>query len=237
MNMLGVLGKYISGKKCHFYLHPAAENDRHEIAVLVHGLIRRSYNMYPLGKYLHKHGFTVYVYDYKTSIKSIPAHGSDLRGYLDKVFRENPGVPVNIVTHSMGGILTRYALAKDTVSNSAPLDISRIKRIVMLAPPHGGSKIARLLTKHIPLTGKWLKPLPELSDAPESPAHSVPLIDDGPEIGIVAAKYDREVAIKDTYLPGMKEHFILKSEHSFMVYLRSVHKAVLDFLTKGTFRG
>jgi len=231
--MFDILGKYLKGEKCHFYMYPKAENDRHEVVILIHGLIRRSYNMYPMGKYLCKHGFTVYVYDYKTSTKDMAAHGDDLYDYLRKVIAENPSdVPIDIVTHSMGGILTRYALAKN--DKTPVLDISRIKRIVMLAPPHGGSKIARLLTKYAPFTGKMFKPLPELSDAPDSVIHSVPLFE-GPEIGIVAAKYDREVALKDTYLSGMKEHFIIKSEHSFMVYLKSVHKAVLRFLTTGTF--
>jgi triacylglycerol lipase len=231
--MFDILGKYLKGQKCHFYMYPKAEGDRHEVVVLVHGLIRRSYNMYPMGKFLCKNGFTVYVYDYKTSIKDMAAHGDDLRDYLNKVIAENPDdVPIDIVTHSMGGILTRYALAKN--DETPALDISRIKRIVMLAPPHGGSKLARFFVKYLPFTGKWVKPLPELSDATDSVIHSVPLFE-GPEIGIVAAKYDREVALKDTYFPRMKEHFIVKAEHSFMVYMKSVHKAVLRFLTTGTF--
>ncbi len=230
--MLGVLGKYLKGQKCHFYIYPKKENDRGEIVVLVHGLIRRSYNMYPMGKYLCEKGFTVYVYDYKTSIKGIAAHGADLRKYLRKVIDENPGIPVNIVTHSMGGILTRYALSGD--DETPVLDISRIKRVVMLAPPHGGSKVARFFVKYLPFSGKWLKPLPELSDDPKAEVHAAPLFK-GPEIGVVAAKYDREVAIKDTYMPGIKEHFIIKAEHSFMVYMKSTHEAVLRFLSTGTF--
>jgi len=230
--MFDILSKYLKGQKCHFYIYPKKENDRGEVVVLVHGLIRRSYNMYPMGKYLCENGFTVYVYDYKTSTKGIAAHGADLREYLRKIINENPNIPVNIVTHSMGGILTRYALSD--IDETPVLDISRIKRVIMLAPPHGGSKMARFFVKYLPFSGKWLKPLSELSDAPESEVHAAPLFE-GPEIGVVAAKYDREVAIKDTYFPGMKEHFILKSEHSFMVYLRSTHEAVLRFLTTGTF--
>ena len=232
--MLDILGKYLKGQKCHFYIYPKQEDDRHEVVVLIHGLVRRSYNMYPMAKYLCKHGFTVYVYDYKTSIKEMAGHGDDLRKYLSKIIAENPcDVPIDIVTHSMGGILTRYALAK---SDEAPaLDISRIKRVVMLAPPHGGSKIARFFVKYAPVTGKWFKPLPELSDAPDSVVHTAPFFE-GPEVGIIAAKYDREVALKDTYLSGMKEHFIIKSEHSFMVYMKSAHEAVLRFLTTGTFK-
>ena len=230
--MFDILGKYFKGQRCHFYISPKEEVDRHEVVVLVHGLVRRSYNMYPMGKYLCKHGFTVYVYDYKTSTKAMAAHGDDLREYLRKLIAGNPDKMVNIVTHSMGGILTRYALGES--NGTTPLDISRIKRIVMLAPPHGGSKVARHFVKYAPFTGKWFKPLPELSDAPDAVVHSVPLCK-GPEIGIIAAKYDREVALKDTYLEGMKEHFIIKADHSFMVYMKSAHQASLRFLTSGTF--
>ena len=230
--MFDILGKYLKGQKCHFYIYPKQEIDRHEVVVLIHGLVRRSYNMYPMGKYLCKNGFTVYVYDYKSSIKGIAAHGADLREYLRKIINENPGIPVNIVTHSMGGILIRYALSEN--DETPVLDISRIKRVVMLAPPHGGSKLARFFVKYLPVTGRWFKPLPELSDDPDAEVHAVPLFE-GPEIGVVAAKYDGEVAIKDTYFPGMKEHIIIKAEHSFMVYMKSAQAAVLRFLTTGTF--
>jgi triacylglycerol lipase len=230
--MLDILGKYLKGQRCHFYIYPKPEVDRREAVVLIHGLIRRSYNMYPMARFLCDKGFTAYVYDYKTSIKTMAGHGDDLRDYLRKVIAENPDMPINIVTHSMGGILIRYALGEN--NGNPALDVSRIKRVVMLAPPHGGSKIARRFVKYAPIIGKWFKTLPELSDAPDSIIHSVPLIE-GPEIGIVGAKYDQEVAMKDTYLEGMKEHFIIKAEHSFMVYMKSVQEAVLRFLTTGTF--
>ena len=237
--MLGLICRYFKGQKCHLYMQPSKENDRHEIVVLVHGLIRRSYNMGYMGKFLRRHGYTIYVYDYKTSVKGMDGHGKDFRDYLRKILKENsPDVPVNIVTHSMGGILTRFALGADERVDalSKPLDIKRFKRIVMLAPPHHGSKMARFFTKYLPFSARWLKPLSELSDAEDSMIHSVPLVPEGPEIGIVAGKYDSEVAYEYTYLEGMKERCTLKSEHSFMVYLAHVHLAVLRFLENGSFK-
>jgi pimeloyl-ACP methyl ester carboxylesterase len=230
--MFNIFAKYLRGGKCHFHIPPKAKNDRREIVVLIHGLIRRSIAMKPMGRFLSRNGFTVHIYDYKTTIKGMASHGDDLREYLRAVIDENPGMPVNLVTHSMGEILTRYALGED--NGTPPLDISRIKRIVMLAPPHGGSKVARRFVKYLPFTGRLLKPLPELSDAPDSIIHSAPLIE-GPEIGIVAGKYDREVAIKDTHLPGMKEHYVMVSGHALMIYMRSIQKAVLRFLITGKF--
>ncbi|MFA6715874.1 MAG: alpha/beta fold hydrolase [Victivallales bacterium] len=232
--MLDILFKYLRGKKCHLQISPKPKNDRNEIVILVHGLIRRSVAMSPMGRFLSRNGFTVYIYDYKTAIKGIASHGDDLREYLRLIIDENRDMSINLVTHSMGGILTRYALGED--NGTPPLDISRIKKIVMLAPPHGGSKVARRFVKYLPFTGRLLKPLPELSNAPDSVIHSAPLIE-GPEIGIIAGKYDQEVAIKDTRLPGMKEHYIMRSEHSLMIYMRSIHKAILRFLTTGKFGG
>ncbi|MFA7232348.1 MAG: alpha/beta hydrolase, partial [Victivallaceae bacterium] len=106
--MLSVFMKYLRGEKCHFFMTPDQKNDRHEIVVLVHGLIRRSLNLYVMGKYLRKAGYTVYIYDYQTTVKSITGHGKDFKQYLEKIAEENPSeIPINLVTHSMGGIITR----------------------------------------------------------------------------------------------------------------------------------
>ena len=233
--MLDTMCQYLRGRKCHFFIQPHPQNNRNEIAVLVHGLIRRSFDLYVMGKFLAKNGYTVYVYDYKTSEKTMADQGKDLHSYLAKIMVEYPkDVKINIVTHSMGGILTRYAL--DPVSNNEKdFDISRIKRIVMIAPPHGGSSMARFFVKYLPFSARWLKPLAELSNATDSVIHTVPHIKEGPEIGIVALKYDNAVAFKDTYLPGMKERCVIKAEHTFVVYMKHAHRTVLRFLTEGTF--
>ncbi|MCP3965517.1 MAG: alpha/beta fold hydrolase [Lentisphaerae bacterium] len=231
--MLDLLTKYAAGKKCHFYFTPDSKKDCKEAVVLVHGLMRRSSNMYGLGKWLANQGYRVYVYDYQTSQDGIAGHGQKLRKYLKKVCSELPEeMPLHMVTHSMGGIITRYALAKS--QDDDLFDSGRINRIVMLGPPHGGSDLARFAAKYLPFTVKMFQPIAELSSEAKAAVHDSPVIE-GPEVGVVAGKYDLQVSVKYTFMPGIKDHIVLKSEHSLMMKMPHVRDACLEFLQKGKF--
>jgi alpha-beta hydrolase superfamily lysophospholipase len=236
--MFDALINYFKGNRCHFYMTPSGK-DRNEAVVLVHGLIRRSLDLYVLGKYLRNHGYTVYVYDYKTTIKGIDEHGAELKKYLEKVVNEIPSsMKLNIVTHSMGGIITRIALkhlAGTFIPDGEILTRKKIKRIVMLAPPNSGSDAAKHVIKYLPFTKDWLKPLPELSSAPDSPIHAVPE-PQGLDIGIIAGRFDLQVARKYTPLHGQRNHTVMPSEHSLIMYMPHVKKAVLHYLEHGTFK-
>lgn len=235
--MLDAVIKYVTGRKCHFYMSPAGE-DKNEIVVLVHGLIRRSLSFYCMGKYLRRHGYHIYVYDYQTSLHGVARHGQDFKAYLEKIVRENPGRKINIVTHSMGGIITREALGHLAEGTELPkyelLTKDRFKRIVMLAPPNYGSDVAKRVVKYLPFSKSLLKPLEELSSAPDSYIHKVP-VPQGIELGIIAGKFDRKVRREYTRLPGAGHHIVLNSEHSCIMYMPKVKRAVLHFLETGTF--
>ncbi|QSH40781.1 alpha/beta fold hydrolase [Lentisphaerota bacterium ZTH] len=234
--MLDTVAKYVTGRKCHFYFTPDAGKNRREAVVLVHGLMRRSSNMFSFGRWLAGQGYHVYVYDYRTSQNGISDHGLQLRRYLNKVCSELPqDIPVNMVTHSMGGIITRFALAVEQADEIPVLfDKERIRRIVMLGPPHGGSDLARFASRYLPFSRKLFKPIAELSSAPDAAVHDSPLMA-GPEVGIIAGKYDLQVAVRYTFMPGIKDHIVLKSEHSLMMKMPNVRTACLEFLQKGEF--
>ena len=237
--MFRVFKDFFAGRKCNFYLPPAPEKDRNEIVVLIHGLIHRSFYLYSLGKFFRNAGFSVYIYDYKTASKTISHHAGDFKLFLEKIVRESPPeVKISIVTHSLGGIVTREALGHLAPGNDwsgETLTPDRIKRIVMLAPPNLGSYAAKILLKILPISGSLLKPLPELSSEASAYVHSVP-VPDGIEIGIIAGKYDLEVAICLTKLANQKDHIILVSEHTFMMFMPSVRRAALRFIETGSFK-
>jgi len=70
----------------------------------------------------------------------IRASGQRLAELLERVAREHPGVPIDIVAHSQGGLVTRAALAYS-------LDLTKpghppIASIVTLATPHHGANLA-----------------------------------------------------------------------------------------------
>ena len=233
------LKDFFAGKRYNYYLPPAPENDRNEIVVLIHGLIHRSFYLYSLARFFRNAGFAVYIYDYHTSMQTISRHAGDFKLFLEKIVRESPPeMKINIVPHSLGGIVTREALGHLAAGNDwtgEALTPDRIRRIVMLAPPNLGSYAAKLLLKLLPVSGNLLKPLPELSSEAGAYVHSVP-VPDSVEIGIIAGKYDFEVAICLTRLATQKDHIIVLAEHSFMMFLPSVRRAALRFIETGSFK-
>jgi pimeloyl-ACP methyl ester carboxylesterase len=59
--------------------------------------------------------------------------GARLAALLDRVAADNPGVPIDVVAHSMGGLVARTALATTQVP---------VAHLVTLATPHGGADLA-----------------------------------------------------------------------------------------------
>ena len=233
MKKPSLLSRLMSGK---YYMTPLP-GAGNEIVVMVHGLIRRGMNMYHLGRKINKAGYAVYVYDYATTIKGIAAHGRDFRAYLEKIARENPDSPINIVTHSMGGIITREALAAIASTSQRDADalpLSRFKRVVMLAPPNHGSDAARRAVKLLPFTRRLIKPLPELSSHPDAYIHQVP-VPQNVEIGIIAGRFDFEVSRKYTFLYGAVDHTVINSDHSFIMYMPKAAALCIKFLKDGRF--
>jgi len=218
--------------------HLSSPDPAAETVVLVHGLLRRSGNMMPLARRLHRAGFSVYVYDYATAGKSIAAHGVDFKRFLEPLVTEQSVSRLHIVSHSMGGIITRVALGHLAPGGSLAGEVlkpERLGRVVMLAPPNGGSDIPRLTGWLFPFIGRFIVPLPELSSAPDAFVHRVP-VPQGIDIGIIAGRFDGKVRVCYTFLPGMRHHLVINSEHMFMVYWPFVAALVIRYLRRGSFQ-
>ncbi|HWC12430.1 MAG TPA: peptidoglycan DD-metalloendopeptidase family protein, partial [Acidimicrobiales bacterium] len=80
-----------------------------------------------------------------------PYHGRDtttdirtsarrLRQLLERVARERPGVPVDIIAHSQGGIVARQALAHETDAGDPQLP--HLNALVLLGAPNTGADLA-----------------------------------------------------------------------------------------------
>ncbi|WP_165482296.1 esterase/lipase family protein [Fluoribacter gormanii] len=154
--------------------HPTASSVqvRHnrEIIVLIHGLMRTSLSMWPLKNYLKRQGYDVYSYSYPSPKYSIQEHGIYLSRFIKNLLARNPGVKINFVTHSLGGIITREAL-----SSLSQKQLKNIGSLIMLAPPNQGSKLAKLSTTMFPMLTSPIKPLAELSSEQSSYVHHVPV--------------------------------------------------------------
>lgn len=202
---------------------PAAPPAPRELVVVVHGMGRSSLSMWPVARVLEAAGYEVLRYGYSSYCCTIPQIAADLRLELkDRIGPQH--TRVHFVGHSLGNILVRYILTRDTIP-------PRVGRIVMLAPPNQGALAANRLA---PFVGWLLKPTPELRADSAATVRGIPPLT-GVEIGIIAASGDRTVKLAETHLPEEKAHVIVGGGHSFIMYRADVQKLTVRFIRSGSF--
>ncbi|MBC7853106.1 MAG: alpha/beta fold hydrolase [Pirellulaceae bacterium] len=192
--------------------------------ILIHGLGAHWLIMSPLARRLQKQFGRVINWSYSSLWSGIERHGQQMAEQLQQL-DDDPAVErIDLITHSMGGIVARLALAKRIPT--------KMGRMVMLAPPNTGSHVARSLA---PVLGRLCPPLVQLSDAQQSFVASLPP-PPAVDIGIIAARHDLLVAEARTHLPTEKEHIILPGMHSSLVWRRETAEQAAAFLASGRFR-
>ena len=169
-----------------FSHYPGTKN---ETAILIHGWGVRAHSMSQHAKMLQKAGYTVLNYDYPSSEKRIEHHAEI---FLDLYRRENPQGKIHFLTHSMGGLLLRYALAKMTEAECRAID-----SIVMLGPPNRGSMLA--LFGELELVKAFNISLADM--VPGADALKIPKPHFLPPVGIIAGSRDGKVSLESTGLP------------------------------------
>jgi len=207
--------------------------------LLFHGLAMNSLVMYPLEQYLEYRGYAVHNIGYPSTSMTIEEIVNNyVEPQIEKVYRES-GQPVHIVTHSMGGIIVRYYLAKKRNIH--------VRSMVMIAPPNRGSFMADVL-KEFAIARWFFGPaLEQLGTDGEN------IIDELYPLqvptGIIAGCYslnpvnsciipgedDGTVAVANTIAPGMQNFAVVPNSHTGILFDRAVHRMVADFLASGEF--
>ena len=213
--------------------------DQHsEVVVLLHGLGRTSWSMWPLQRALAKH--------FRVINRTYPSRRFDVatlsqRAVAGALSDVEPNTKVHFVTHSLGGILLRHYLSKNTVPN--------LGRVVMLGPPNQGSALVdHFLSK--PNLGKafrWIlgPAVMQLSARPDSFVRTLPKADF--ELAVIAgskcnnpyfnkilrAPSDGKVTVESTKLAGMAVHQPMMVDHTFMLMNRDLIKSVSRYLRTG----
>jgi pimeloyl-ACP methyl ester carboxylesterase len=174
--------------------------------------------------FLRNRGFTVFLYGYPSTRYSIGTHAKKLLDFL-KIIAVEEFTKIHFVTHSLGGIVARLALAD--------FADPKIGRMVMTAPPNQGSAKANKVSK-IPFASKMLKPLDELKNEDDSFVKKVPV--PNMEIGVIAGFRDGKVKIEESHLAGEKAHLTVNSHHSFIMNRKDVKVATYGFIKTGKFQ-
>ena len=198
--------------------------NRHDTIVLAHGLGARRLVMWPLAHWLERHFGQVINWGYQSLWSPIQSHGKDFASLLRELDDDGNTGRIHLVGHSMGGIIARLALAEYMPE--------RLGRVVMIAPPNRGSRVARHLAPHL---GRICPPIRQLTDDTASFVCNLPP-PNGPELGIIAAELDFMVAQASTRLGCECDHIVLPGLHSTLLFRRQTAEQVRHFIETGKFR-
>ncbi len=204
-------------------METASEKVSGDTVVLIHGLGAHRIVMQPLAQRLQKKFSRVINWGYRSLWDRIENHAQQFEQMLRKLDEEQTVGKLHIVSHSMGGIITRTVLSKYVPKH--------LGRVVMMAPPNQGSHVAKHLA---PWLGKLCPPLWQLSSEAGSYVTQLrPL--SGVAFGVLAAQKDFLVHLESTHLPTEADHLILPGIHSSICWRNETAEQVTHFLHNGMF--
>lgn len=96
--------------------------------------------MYPLSWRLGRAGYRTYVHDYASLSQGADIHSQNLHLWLKA--HHDPQEPINVVAHSLGGLVLRQFIAHHR--------IWQLNRCVTLGTPHQGSVCANYVQRYLP---------------------------------------------------------------------------------------
>jgi pimeloyl-ACP methyl ester carboxylesterase len=202
--------------------------------VLVHGLWMSGFQLRLLKHRLEAGGrCRVVAYSYPSLSGTMNDH---VRGLLD-LAQAQTSTQVHFVGHSLGGLVILRALQ---LTDDLPPG-----RAVLLGTPLQGSKAAQGIARILPF-GKAILGAAVNAECVEF----VPREWTGHrDVGVIAGSlglgrlfadlksdHDGTVLVEETYLPGAKDHIILSTSHTGLVFSTQVAEQAAWFLREGMFR-
>jgi len=208
-----------------------------DCVILLHGLARTANSMQDLADALVGHGYDVANIDYPSRKHPIEELAPMA---IDQGIKECQGATkIHFVTHSLGGILTRYYLKHNHLDN--------LGRVVMLGPPNQGSEVVdkyRNVPGFVEFNGPAILQLGTDQD-------SVPLklgaVDY--EVGIIAGTKtinpilsqslpsidDGKVTVENTKVAGMQDFIDVPHSHPYIMKSDLVIQNMINFFASGRF--
>jgi triacylglycerol lipase len=211
-----------------------------EAVILLHGLARSKHSMYWIERSLRQKGYAVYNQGYPSLKWSLRQSADHVVAKAVQTCRRKGYKRIHFVTHSMGAIVLRCYLQYSNLPEGS--------RIIMLAPPNGGSEIVDWAQARTQWFDRLCGPAAaELSTAADAlPARLQPI---RPAIGVLAGSKswnpllsailpgedDGKVTVRRTMLPEMQDFMVVGANHTTILLNAEVRRQVLYFLQTGRF--
>lgn len=207
--------------------------------VLLHGLARTWRSMRPVGNALQRSGWHVVNQDYPSRQASVEELSSKVGEAFELCQKKGFDYKqIDVVTHSMGGILLRHWVKTTGVD---------FGRAVMLGPPNAGSELVDRIGDTTLFKAYNGPAGGQLGTDENAVWRRLPAVDfelgviagSGEEGGLlgrhVAAPNDGKVSVASTRVAGMKDHIVMQVDHTFMMNNATVHQQIQTFLEHGQF--
>lgn len=224
---------------------PTIQNDielNKENIIFLHGLGRTHYSFMVMKWAMRRAGYRVTSIHYPSLMYSIDECANHVAQSLHKQDIWNQNSIVHFVTHSMGGLVLDSYLRRYV--EDIPTD--KLGRVVMLAPPWGGSEIADFWSR-IKLYHWIYGPAGRELTTTYRDVYTVPV---PYTLGVITGTRpwfypdawflfndpnDGRVRIHRTHVPGMADHIAYPVGHSSILNNKTTHQQTLHFLQTGRF--
>ncbi len=215
--------------------------------ILIHGLHQAPFIMRPMAKRLQMHGYRTHQFGYRSIRDSIKINSQRLNDWLEA--NHNPKLAIDIVGHSLGGLIIR-----DFVANYPKWQIGRC---VTLGTPHNGSVSGDYIWRLAPaIVGKsyeqaldgTVAPLPKSIELgiiagnkaqglgqPILSYHNRKLRKANSELINETLSHDGTVYVSETQLASATDHIVMPVTHTGMLVKKEVAEQVVWFLMHGEF--
>lgn len=207
--------------------------------ILLHGLGRTRWSLWPVAHEAARRGYRVHNLGYPSRRAPIEALARAVGEHVRQLVPDEEAF--DVVTHSMGGIVLRAAVA------SGALAAARVRRVVMLAPPNQGSELAdrlRDFTVYRWATGPAGQQIGTGDDSVPRRLPPSPF-----EVGVIAGRRattpllarvfgtesDGKVTVTSAHLDGMRELVVVDRGHTFIMWAPEVLTRIFIFLARGRF--
>ncbi len=189
--------------------------------LIIHGFLGTRGSMYMLERRLVQDGFVCVSFNLGTlNVRDIRRSAFLIHRKIERILAQTPSQRIDIIGHSMGGLIGLYYVKK--LGGSA-----RVRKLIMLGTPVRGTWIALagVLTLGLWSTSSWqLLPrsrfLDELAQGPMPP---------GVEVTTIAAARDWVVPLPTTRLTGASAATVPLG-HSSLVLSEDVYRRVIHTL-------